>query len=180
MWLTQKIPRVDPRGLNNILLISLDGSFLPNEFILRKSYTGLNGYGFLLRFVTLIYPKWCYDGPGLPFQFFAGDITIEISAHNMDLQSYPVPSREMTLPANDGKDFSVAHWAGGADKTGLPANNLGSKKMINHLFPFGDSIVIKLTRDTTNFLDATTHDPAHRFFLTLHGYNCPEEESKVW
>jgi hypothetical protein len=61
----------------------------------------------------------------------------------------------------------------------MQADNLGSKKLLNHFFPFGDTIEIQLTR-AANALDLLPHSPAHKFILILHGYNCPEEKSGVW
>jgi hypothetical protein len=183
MWLNKRLPRVDPRGrLNSPLQIQLDGTFLPKEYLVYKTYSGENGYGYLLRSFALVYPKWCdYDEIGLTFENPAGIINVEFFARNLALQTLPVPSRGYNLPAEDGLDFCVKTPVAPAllQKSLLPANNLGAKKLINHFFPYGDTVDIHLTR-AANSLDTAGTNPAHKFYLVLFGYNCPEPESEVW
>jgi len=186
MILEKEIPLgVRPEGFNNPCLIPLDipvNHFNAGQLLLDLSYTGLVGYNYFLRYIVLVYPKWCdYDEVNNVFENQAGRIDIELYYVNIALQSAPIPSRDMTLPANDGLDFCVKTPVNPANyrKSLLPANSIGSRKLINHLFEYGTSIRVRLTRKA-NYLDGIASSPAHKFNLYLHGYNCPEEVSGVW
>jgi hypothetical protein len=183
--LDKEIPPMPPEGFNHPCLIPLDipvNSFNAGQLLLDLSYTGLVGYDYLLKSITLVYPKWCdYNEVSNVFENPAGHINIELYYVNIALQSAPVPSRDMTLPAGDGLDFCVKTPTNPANyrRSLLPANYLGSKKLVNQLFEYGTSIRVRLTR-APNHLDSVPSSPAHKFNIFLHGYNCPEKTSGVW
>jgi hypothetical protein len=145
--------------------------FNNGEFRRILSYRVDNGFGYLLRYVTATWNEYVYFPPnGSEGHYALADsIDIEFYIRRQSRQSNPIPLRCISSPCS-----AVSNPL---SPEALFAQPIGSHKVLNFFYQYGDTVELHLTRGST---ETESFTPPAILHLVLKGYNVPEPTSRVW